>query len=203
MSKAFSKGKGVNGRASDYGLTSFIQAAIDNDVDTMKEIVSEYRSQPAKYYVVGKDHNRADTALIKAASLGNLEAVEYILQLAEDNKINNATEERSGSSTYNNETALFRAANNGHYDIVKALVNAGADVFAEVRDQLPVDFASKHGHNDIVEYLNGIMNDQRPLKRGGSRRRVRKHRTRKHKVRKHRTRKHKVRKNRTRKHKTH
>jgi ankyrin repeat protein len=102
---------------------------------------------------------------------------------------------------YNNETALFRAANNGHYDVVRALVNAGADVFSEVRGQLPIDFASKRGHNDIVQYLTGIMNNQHPLRRGGNHRRG--HKTRKHKNRKHKTRKHKNRKHKTRKHKTH
>jgi len=181
---AFNKGSGVNGRNSDFGLTKFISAASSGDIGTMENIVEKYRAKPASYYILRQPKHDV-TALLVASGNGHIEPVEYILDLAEKNNVNDATEERSGTSTYNNETALFWAVHNGHYDVVKALVNGGADVFAEVRGQLPVDYARRQKHDSIAKYLTGVMNAQRPPRRGGSRRVKKSKKTRKSKARRH------------------
>ena len=53
-----------------------------------------------------------------------------------------------------NETALHRAARDGHLDEVKQLLTQGAEVTAVNRwDQTPLHQAAGHGHLEVVKYL--------------------------------------------------
>lgn len=89
--------------------------------------------------------------LIKAARSNNIEAVKFLLK-----KGQKVHEEQ-------NKPALSAAVQNGHINIVKFFINAGADI--EFKDEnysaSPLDFAAQYGYIDIVELLidNGAKAD--------------------------------------------
>lgn len=171
---AFSKGRGLNGRASNNQLFEFISAAADNDVATMKNIIKDHPGLPNSYYVHGKAADKAETALIKAASNGSLGAVKYLLTLGGENATRNT------SSSFGGETPLHRAAINGHKDVVEALLKAGANVEPATSGSgfTPADYAGCKKHEAIVNLLvKAGSSDPRPDMckrmqgtRGGSRR---------------------------------
>jgi len=184
---AFSKGRGLNGRTSNNQLFEFISAAAHNDVATMKKIIKDHPYIPETTYVHGKGPDKAETALIKAASNGKLEAVKYLLKLGGEN----AT--RDTSSSFGGETPLHRAAINGHEDVVEALLKADANPEPRTSGSgfTPADYAGCKNHDAIVKRLvEAGSSDARPdmcrkmqgNARGGSRRAKK---TRKHKARRH------------------
>ena len=94
------------------------------------------------------------TEFYDAASTGNLERVMLLVeQGTEKNKMYNIDMNRYG--TYDDyETALAVAAENGHLDVVRVLVNQGADMeMADSVGYTPLINASFNGHLDVVRYL--------------------------------------------------
>jgi ankyrin repeat protein len=61
-----------------------------------------------------------------------------------------AVDQASGGST-----ALHHAAWRGHADVVKLLLQAGADVNAKTRSnsETPLHLAAMHGHTDVIQLL--------------------------------------------------
>jgi len=53
-----------------------------------------------------------------------------------------------------NDGALRAAANNGHLEIVKYLVGNGADIYAE--NNTALKWAVENGHLDVVIYLRSV-----------------------------------------------
>jgi Ankyrin repeats (3 copies) len=148
-----------NGRPGNNGLFEFISAAADNDVELMKDIVKDHPGTSPRTYVHGKPAGESETALIKAASLGNLQAVNYLL------KIGGEEATRNMASSFQGETPLHRAAINGHTDVVRALLDAHANVEATAHRSgfTPADFAGCKGHDDIVKLLlKARSSDPRP-----------------------------------------
>lgn len=73
-------------------------------------------------------------------------------QLLEKGANPNAAREDSGA------TPLFQAVRNGHFDMVKLLVDKGATVdLADKAGTLPRDLASTNGFHDIVRFLDVIQ----------------------------------------------
>lgn len=183
----FNIGRTTEGRGGDNQLQLFIKAAAANDVRTMQQIIKEHPYIPDSTYVHGKD--AAETALIKAASNGHLNAVKYLL------KIGGEEATRNTSSSFGGETALHRAALHGHADVVEAILDAGAnpEPGASTSRFTPAEYAFCKNHDDIVEILEEAgssppreamckkMQGMGP--RGGSRKKVKK--TRKSKARRH------------------
>ena len=148
-----------NGIAGNNELFEFITAAADNDVETMEDIIRRHPGVSVRTYVHGKGADRAETALIKAASLGHLEAVKYLL------KIGGTEATRNTAGAANGETPLHRAAINGHTDVVKALLDADANVDAAAHRSgfTPADYAGCKGHDNIVKLLQKARSsDPRP-----------------------------------------
>lgn len=82
------------------------------------------------------------------ASEGNLKKLKEILTHKPQLKQINSTNERG-------HTPLYCAARNGHLEIVKWLINLGADpdIPQKSTKSTPLHAASFYGHKDIVEYL--------------------------------------------------
>ena len=161
-----------NGRYTHYGINEFVNAAARNDIETMVDILNYHGSkQPFAYYMITKGGTGGnETALMKAANNNSVGAIYYMLdEMDKDSTDISVLNEKSGIG---GETALHRAAKNGHYDAVEALVRGGADIFVEVGGKYAVDYASKNNHGRIVKYLNSEMDrlhPPRPARRGGSR----------------------------------
>ena len=55
----------------------------------------------------------------------------------------------------NHSKVLIDAAKNGHLDVVRYLVERGADVHAD--DDEAMRWASRNGHLEVVKYLESVV----------------------------------------------
>ena len=145
------------------GLYEFISAAAAGNVQKMQTIIRKFSSFPVSSYIHGKSTG-GDTALITAASNGQLGAVQFLLS------VGGVEGTRDTSRSFGGETALHRAARNGHYDVVEALLvaNANPDATTGGTGFTPVDYAYCNGHYDIVDLLldyNGSDPDEYKCRR--------------------------------------
>uniref|UniRef100_A0A1A9VK18 ANK_REP_REGION domain-containing protein n=1 Tax=Glossina austeni TaxID=7395 RepID=A0A1A9VK18_GLOAU len=113
---------------NDKGQTPF-DLAVDEEIKDLLQSVKE-----------------ANDKLLEAAKSGNIGDIENLLN--EEGKAQvNATDQYGA-------TPLHLAAENGHTDIVNALLNEGADVNAKaVIDITPLLFAAQNGHEGVVKVL--------------------------------------------------
>jgi ankyrin repeat protein len=85
-----------------------------------------------------------DPSLQIAAAYGQTGAVRLLL----DNEAN------VNKGTFIRGTPLIVAAGNGHEEVVKILLDRGADVCFKADGGTAKEFAQKQGHNEIAEILN-------------------------------------------------
>ena len=89
--------------------------------------------------------NEGDTCLILAAYFGHTETVRYLVGLPEVD-VNHSEDD--------NFTALHFAAQENHPEVVKVLIDAGADIEVKgVNEESPVLLASQEGALDVVKVL--------------------------------------------------
>lgn len=89
------------------------------------------------------------TPLMWAASSGEINAVIFLLKNGVS--VNEKARSKSG------ETALHFACNNGHYRLVKLLLDIGADVNAtDSLSGTPLIYAANCGHANVVQSLLGM-----------------------------------------------
>ena len=93
--------------------------------------------------VVGMAGLRKAYNLAAASAIGNLDAVQDLLAIP------GIEVDFDGRFT----PALIQAASNGHVDIVKALIAAGANVNRDYNHTTPLIEAAKNGHLDVVKAL--------------------------------------------------
>ncbi len=63
-----------------------------------------------------------------------------------------------GKCTFQGQTALTRAAQDGYFTIVRLLLDNGADPLKVRGDRKsPAEIAKKNGHNDIAEYIQNFI----------------------------------------------
>ena len=104
------------------------------------------------------------TALMFASDRGQIEVTKLLIEKGAD--VNTMSIEHEECRDYGKEyvivrvpcgyTALMAASEMGHIDIVKLLIEAGADVNATLDDydrSTALKYASKKGHTEIVELL--------------------------------------------------
>ena len=119
-----------------------------------EKISSKVRLKKAQYMIaLGADVNARgavdETALIRAASAGNLEVVQCLLQNGADIE----------AKDFDGETALMVAAEGGDLNIVKCLLDNGADVSLENADgDTAIDIASVWGHHGCTKLLEEHRN---------------------------------------------
>jgi ankyrin repeat protein len=102
-------------------------------------------------------------ALIEASSKGKIAVVRYLLKKNSGGRDVVPLEDRSG---VNGETALHRAAMNGHFDVVKALLDADANAEAVAnKTSTPALYAkckmidnAKRGNNAEANNYEKILN---------------------------------------------
>lgn len=123
-----------------------------------------------------KIHHRRYSAIFVAAGQGHIEVVRYLLAV-EKGRIENlgyspesleaadlharyseTTRQAEAQAsiedtTYNKNSALFESIRKGDLDMVRLLVEYGAETNAHVRGRTPLRMAAKHGHLSIVQYV--------------------------------------------------
>ncbi|XP_043200228.1 serine/arginine repetitive matrix protein 2-like [Amphibalanus amphitrite] len=110
------------------------------------ELAAEIRS-----WVLNK--SAGETALLRAAKLGYLDAVIYLLETGED-----ATDCRDNASF----TPLHEACARGHLDVAKTLLLYGADVNVSARGGVrPLHEAVENNHPELVRLLLAYGSDPR------------------------------------------
>jgi ankyrin repeat protein len=138
--------KGANARAVDsLKMTALTAATLGDDAGTIRQLID-----------AGVDVNASDThgttPLMNAAMSGNLEAVKLLLAKgANVNTVSGPPYEpvKNGTIALGQFTALSLAAT-GPADVVKALIDAGADVnVKEFRGMTPLMFAAVTDHGDL------------------------------------------------------
>ena len=117
-----------------------LTAAQDSNIDDIKHYLS-----------LGADINATDddgdTLLMNASAKGDIEIVEYLI--GEDVNVNVANKEK-----FYNGTALHFASKYGHADVVKALIDAGAQVNASTDGgYTALQLASMKGYLPVVNTL--------------------------------------------------
>ncbi|OLQ12301.1 Kinase D-interacting substrate of 220 kDa [Symbiodinium microadriaticum] len=90
------------------------------------------------------DISPEDNALVAAASRGSMAEVESLLQLPQDPDLRDF---------WRGRTALFCACCEGHVEIVRLLLEAGANTGAKSSGYTALIFSSKEGHIEIVRLL--------------------------------------------------
>ncbi|KAJ1495999.1 ankyrin repeat-containing domain protein [Baffinella frigidus] len=104
----------------------------------------------------GEDR-RGDTPLIKAAYKGHVEIVQRLLSERASSGIDDLDAEGANPDIANRLgfTALHLASDQGHTDVVAALIQAGAKSLRDPRGMLAVQMATERGHAGVVALLQG------------------------------------------------
>lgn len=140
------KGVDVNG-VSDQGITPLIAAAKENQAEIARLLID----RGAKVNFVNE---KGWTALMEAADEGAYETAQVLMQAG-------AQIELHGEQFH--ATPLGIAASEGHLDILKMLLDAGANANGPAGSQPPLHEAAEEGHLEVVRYLldAGTAVDQR------------------------------------------
>jgi len=111
MTKALLAAGAAVDAANHYGVTPLLQASRNGDVEVMR-VLLDAGAQPTRWHAEG------ETPLMAAARTGKVDAVKLLIDRG---SFVNAVD------PFQEETALMWASAEGHLEVVKALLAAGAD----------------------------------------------------------------------------
>jgi ankyrin repeat protein len=152
MTKALLAAGAVVDSANHYGVTPLLQASRNGDVETIRALL-DAGAQPTRWHAEG------ETPLMAAARTGKVDAVQLLI--SKGSFVNAA-------DPFQEETALMWASSEGHLEVVKTLLAAGADPNLKAHVSLITErknadhpsggftalmFAVRNGHEDVVEAL--------------------------------------------------
>lgn len=146
-----------NGATTGSGnrFTNLITAAADGDIDEVRTLLRQFTNScivKAKFSITNK--NNTNGSMTNNVSTNNNENVGMTKNMIVVNKI---LSELVNTGDYDKRTAMHLAAGGGHTDIVKELVNAGANINAEDKwCRRPLDDALSGNHPDTIEYIKSV-----------------------------------------------
>jgi ankyrin repeat protein len=124
--------------ANDFKMTPLWQACINANA-ALVQLLLKSRANPNTPVATGA------TPLMTCAKTGSIDAVRALI--AADANVN-------ASEPIEHQTALMRAAEERHRDVVKILINAHADLYARTRKGFTVlHFAARQGDEETVRML--------------------------------------------------
>jgi ankyrin repeat protein len=139
--RLLSAGADVN--AGSFGETPLMAAAGFGHA----EIVEMLLASGADVHAIS-DEPTPETALDQAAGGGHAGIVGRLLELGVD--VEGADDEI---------TPLMNAAELGHLETIRVLLDAGADPFRTYKGETSLDLARRKGHNDVAELLERAMRE--------------------------------------------
>jgi ankyrin repeat protein len=152
MTKALLAAGAAVDAANHYGVTPLLQASRNGDIELMRALL-DAGAQATRWHAEG------ETPLMAAARTGRVDAVRLLL--AHNSFVNAA-------DPFQEETALMWASAEGHLEVVKALLAAGADPnlkahISTITNRKNADhpsggftalmFAVRNGHEDVARAL--------------------------------------------------
>lgn len=145
-------------RAKDFGLEVLADRAFVNPLERRRRREEQAKAMKAQQRSFGRRRDsREVTALVSATKRGNVRAVRLLLKRGDMMSIDEP--QGDGSS------AMSTAVREGRLEIIKVLLDFGADVNKVVDGQTPIQRAVRNGHPQIVRYLlkKGCVCDPRKL----------------------------------------
>jgi ankyrin repeat protein len=140
-----SKGVHIDEKNGKLGLTALHKACINGSLDIATVLVD------AEADINVKDES-GFTPFYSAVHNHHIPVIKYLL--SKRARIN----EKNGP---NDDTVLNRACVTGSLEIVKILVNAGADINAvNKQGKTPLDFAVEKNHQSVIDYLESLQPSQ-------------------------------------------
>ncbi|KAH7379148.1 ankyrin repeat-containing domain protein [Phaeosphaeria sp. MPI-PUGE-AT-0046c] len=153
-------------KAPTKTLWALSKASWDGNLNAAQRLVRagariHHRRYSAVIVAVGQGHIEVVKYLLTAerdliARLGyspeSLEAADLQARYAETTRLAEA-QTFLDDATYNKNIALFESIRKGDLNIVRLLVEHGAEISAHIRGRTPLRMAAKHGHLSIVEYF--------------------------------------------------
>lgn len=128
-----------------FGNTPLFLAARWNHIEVMKELITH------KAKLEAATHNN-ENCLFVAVAAGHIAAAVLLLTSASDNTVKNKL--LNTAEKILGRTPLFVACENGQIDVVKLLLQHGADIsLGTIYNTTPVMIAAQKNHPDIVKLL--------------------------------------------------
>jgi serine/threonine-protein phosphatase 6 regulatory ankyrin repeat subunit B len=151
-------GVDVNATREDYERSTALMYASEMGHPEVVELLIE------KGVDINAKEWRGWTALMIASERGHIDVAKLLIEAGADmNAMSIMYKEGSGYGKLHKDvrvpggyTALMAASEKGHIDVVKLLIEVGADVNAQegdYGDMTPLKYASREGHTEIVKLL--------------------------------------------------
>ncbi len=130
-----------------FGPHSILDAAMDNDLEKLKELSAEIEEDDFDYYVELVDSEEGWAAMHHATSNGNLEMIQFLVDKGKAS-VNCVTNE--------GDTPLHIAVELNNKDIVEALLNYGAVDTQNNKDHTALDIAKENDFFEIIALLEPV-----------------------------------------------
>jgi phosphoglycolate phosphatase-like HAD superfamily hydrolase len=158
-----STAQGLHGQPAPHPTLPLTIAAAKGDLTTMEKLLLEEQHND----IVNAPDECGNTALIWAAEMGHLKAVDRLLQVKD--QIQDQASIHVNARGYLGATATCRAARRGHVQVLERLAQAGANLdIPNDKLQYPLHFAAFKQNQDAVQVLLQHGANTRVLDRKGT-----------------------------------
>ncbi len=138
-----------------------VQSICNNQVFWMNRVFLKYPDVPGDVLRANKDKYWSSWSEYYIKDLRKINSInghQYLMNGSASGRLDHVIISLMGhGANTNNDYALRLASQGGHLDIVKYLINAGADIHGN--DDFALRWASNNGHLEVVKYLVELKPD--------------------------------------------